>query len=67
MACDICGKTGTPLTDLLDSYKTDDIQQVCDGCAKAINKHVSKIRVVTTNIHFDLAKRFMRALKGTTP
>jgi hypothetical protein len=64
MACDVCGKTGRPLTDLIDAYKTDEIQQVCDGCAKTINKQLWKIRGVTSNIARDLLRRFMQQLRA---
>lgn len=63
MACDICGKTGTSLNDLLDGYKTDEIKAICPECETTINKQLGKIRDVTHNIMRTLLKRFMRRLK----
>lgn len=63
MACDLCGKTGTYLSDLLDSYKSDDIQAICPDCEATINKQLRKIRGVTTNIQIGLVKRFLAIFK----
>jgi hypothetical protein len=35
MACDICGKRGWQLVDLLDSHKTPESHQICDECLTA--------------------------------
>lgn len=64
MACDICGKTGTSLTDLLDIYQTDDIKQMCPDCAKVVNKHLGKIQSSAGKIQRSLLKSFMKVLKG---
>lgn len=64
MACDICGKKGCDLVDLRDSYKTDDIQQICHGCEYTVNKHLFKLKNSTHRILCDWMKRFMAQLKG---
>jgi ribosome-binding protein aMBF1 (putative translation factor) len=63
MACDICGKTGTHLVDLTNTYKTAEIQQVCPDCEKVLNKHVAKLRSVTGNILVDWMRTFIRVRK----
>lgn len=65
MACDICGKTGVPLVDLMDSYKTSEIAQICPECEKVVNVRLAKIKTVTHNIAADLIKRFMSVLRGS--
>ena len=64
MACDICGKTGTTLEDLLDQYQTDDIKQICPECANDVNAHLRKLRKVTNQMNRIWLKRFMRNKKG---
>lgn len=59
MACDICGKTGTSLADLLDSYKTDEIQAICPECEKVVNAHKRKLQHWTDTLLARLLKRFM--------
>lgn len=63
MACDTCGKTGVPLVQLLDAYKTTDIGDVCHDCESVINKHLGKLRSVTHNILVDWMKRFMAGMR----
>lgn len=63
MACDLCGKTGTHLTDLRDIYKSDSIQAICPDCEATINKQLRKIQNVTTDIQISLFKRFMQMLR----
>lgn len=64
MACDICGKTGTSLADLLDSYKTTDIQSICPECEKAVNAHQRKLQNWTTTLLTRLLKRFMQVRRS---
>lgn len=64
MACDLCGKTGTELIALRDSYKSDEIQQICPGCEEVVNKHLRKVQSVAANIVGDLMRRFMRRRAG---
>jgi len=66
MACDICGKTGTRLADLLDAYKTPDIQQICPDCETIVNRKNSKLLTMVLNIKTDLLKRFIRERKAAT-
>ncbi len=44
--CDICGTTSSlyEMTDLLDSYRTDDIRSLCRSCEKWVNAELWKIR-----------------------
>ena len=63
MACDLCGKTGTYLRDVLNIYKSDSIQAVCPDCEATINKQLRKIREVTTDIQIGLFKRFLAIFK----
>lgn len=59
MACDLCGAKGTPLADLLDGYKTDDIKAVCPECERVLNKKLWKIRAVLDGSMQSLLKRWM--------
>lgn len=59
MACDICGKTGTSLNDLRPVYASPDIKSICPGCEKVVNRQLSKIQTVTSNMVIDLLKRFI--------
>jgi hypothetical protein len=61
--CDICGSTQGPFHSLLESYKTRDIKQVCSACDEIINKQLSKIKTVTTNILISLFKRFLQTTR----
>ena len=63
MACDLCGKTGTHLTDLRDIYKSDSIQAVCPECEKIINKQLRKIQSTVVDIQISLFKRFLSVFK----
>jgi hypothetical protein len=63
MACDICSKTGTELTELNSIYKTTDVQHICPSCEKALTKQVSKLRSVTHNILIGWMKSFIRVRK----
>lgn len=64
MACDICGKTGTSLNDLLNSYRAPGIHSICPDCERVVNQRVRR--------HFDAAHRhrvrtvvrFMRSLQA---
>ena len=60
MACDICGKTGTSLADLLESYQTADIKAICPDCEKVVNNKKSKILSMVLNMLADLLKRFIK-------
>ena len=59
MACDICGKTGTPLSDLREIYQTDDIKAICHDCEKVVNKQLNSIQSMTGRLQRALLKRFM--------
>lgn len=63
MACDLCGKTGTRLSDLLTIYQTKDVQQICPDCTEVVNKHLSKVKSVTHNILVELMNRFFKERK----
>lgn len=63
MACDICGKTGVELEDLLKSYATKQIQQVCPGCLKTVNKQLWDIKELSTKFTQTGLKRFMRVMR----
>ena len=63
MACDLCGKTGTRLNDLLGIYKLDDVQVICPDCESTINKQLNKIKDVTLKLNINLFKRFLRVFK----
>lgn len=47
MACDICGKTGTRLNDLLSCYRSPGIVDICDSCESAVNKRLWVLRGIT--------------------
>ena len=59
MACDICGKTGTPLSDLREIYQTDEIKVMCPECEKIVNKQLCSIQSMTGRLQRALLKRFM--------
>lgn len=65
MSCDICGANDKPLTNLLDTYRTKEIAQICPECEKIVNRKLLDIRVLTHGILKDLMKRFMAELKGS--
>ncbi len=65
MACDVCGKTGTTLNFLLDSYQTEDIKAICPECEVVINKHKWALQNTTSRILSCWLKRFIRNLKET--
>lgn len=61
--CDVCGKTGAVLVELLNVYQTEDTKEVCTECEKVIDAHLFKIKSATTNIGRTWLKRFIVALK----
>jgi len=63
MACDICGKTGVPLQQLTDTYKTAKINDLCDDCMRDVNKALSDIRSMTYKMNTSLTQRFMNVMK----
>jgi hypothetical protein len=65
MSCDICGANDKPLVDLIDTYKTKEIAQICPECEKIVNRKLSDIRVLTHGILKDLMLRFMAGMKGS--
>jgi hypothetical protein len=76
MACDACGALGTTLNTMRDTYKTEQIQQICPACEATINKHLFKLQHASQNMVVDLMKSFLRNLaknrrnqkpEGSTP
>lgn len=63
MACDICGKNGTQLVDLLGQYQTDDIKAICPECESIVNKKNSSLLSMVLNIKQVLLKRFLAERK----
>lgn len=63
MACDICGKTGTALADLLQTYQTTDIKSICPECERVVNAKSGKLLDFVLNMKTKLLKRFMAELK----
>ena len=59
MACDICGKTGTRLEDLMGQYQTSDIKQICPECAVEVNRQLDKLKMVTHGMVKYWLKKFM--------
>lgn len=59
MACDICGKTGTSLIDLLSIYETPEIKQICPKCESDVNTHLGKLKRMTNKMNRSWLKRFM--------
>lgn len=64
MACDTCGKTGVDLVKLLDTYKTEEICDVCKDCEREINKQLWKIKKITGDIQQGLLRRFMTNMRS---
>lgn len=63
MACDVCGKKGTTLNDLLKQYSTNDIKAVCPDCERVINKQHSELTDAVFKIRAEWLKRFIRNRK----
>ena len=63
MACDICGKIGTELEPLNDSYTTEEFAQICGECRTVLNINLDKIRIATARIHKGWMKRAMQHMK----
>jgi hypothetical protein len=63
-ACDICQAQCAHLEQLLESYRTSEISEVCPSCADVINKQVRKVQRATSNILFTLMKRFMARMRA---
>jgi len=63
MACDLCSKTGTYLTDLKVEYQTEDIKQVCSDCGTLINDHLWNLRKLSNKVNQSFLKRFMTEKK----
>ena len=59
MACDVCGKTGTELVPLLETYRTPEIAAICPECRNVVDSQLRKIRSMTHRILSALIKRFM--------
>ena len=59
MACDICGKTGTSLSDLREIYQTDDIKSICPDSETGVNKQLNSLQTMTGRLQCVLPKRFM--------
>lgn len=59
MACDTCGRTGTPLVDLLSIYQTDQVKQVCRECEALINRQLWNAQGVASKIQRGLMTRFL--------
>ena len=64
MACDICGKTGTCLSDLKTYYQTDDIKQICLDCGTDVNNHLSKLREMNQKMNEHWIKKFIITMKS---
>lgn len=60
MACDICGKPGTRLVELLSSYQTAEVKEICPDCETVINKQSYRLTSFIANIKITLLKRFIR-------
>lgn len=65
MACDICGKVGTELADLLTSYQTAEIKAICPSCEKIINTKNGKLLDLVLNIKRKLFVEFITQLRGS--
>lgn len=63
MACDICGNNKESLADLRAIYQTDKVKQVCPACEKVLNKELSKLQSVVSNIQRGWFKNFITQLK----
>ena len=64
MSCDICGKVGTELVPLLESYKTPEIAAICPECRDVVDRQLRKVKCMTYRIRDALLKRFMTERKG---
>ena len=48
--CDICWKETDELVELMNSYKTTNIKEVCNPCRKILDEHKSKLQTVTAMV-----------------
>lgn len=66
MSCDLCKCiTDKALNPLRDQYKTEHVKQVCDDCERDINKHLYKVRGVTTNLMYVLMRKYIANRRNT--
>ncbi len=63
MACDICGKTGTRLIELLSDYQTDSIKCICHECTETVEDHLAKIKQIQFRMTQSLFRRFLAMLR----
>lgn len=59
MACDICNRRGTQLTNLRECFATKDIHAICPDCERAVNQHLSKLDSMWVRMRTALLNRFM--------
>lgn len=59
MQCDLCGKEGVPVSNLVSHYQTDAIKQVCGSCEGKINLHIREVQVMQRKMLHGLIKSFM--------
>lgn len=64
MACDICGKTGTRLNDLLSCYRSPGIVDICESCESAVNKRLWALRAISQRWMQRRLRRYMRQRAG---
>lgn len=62
--CDICGQSDQYLTELRDIYKTDGVVDLCEDCAKILNKRLDQIRSLLADVRVNWFKRFISQLKA---
>ena len=60
MACDVCGKAVSETAALNDTYRTDEIKQVCSSCEKQITDFMWKARKLSNSFVFNLVKEMMQ-------
>jgi hypothetical protein len=65
MSCDICGKKGTPLADLLDVYKTDEVKAICYDCEKVVNARNGVLLTWALRLKSVLLKRYIKERQET--
>jgi hypothetical protein len=63
MACDICGKKGTTLNDLLSAYQTENIKAICPDCEIVVNRKNGKLLEMVLKIKSTLMRRFINERK----
>lgn len=62
MSCDLCGKSCAPyeMVNLLDSYKTRDVQWICGDCETEVNNKLWAMKLLMHGWYSRMLKIWIR-------